>query len=561
MSDLLLYLIKVNVALVLFFLGYHFWLGKLTFYNLNRLYLIFALLFSAAYPLIPFGSWLASSQEAPATLLVTLSDWQQLPLYRETNRPGSFVVIYWFSVGICCLLFLIKLLGIGRIHVASVPNQWNQYVYRRTKENLSPFSFLNQIYFNPALYAESAYEKIFRHEQVHVMHWHSLDILLAEVALLFFWYNPFCWLIRKAIQDNIEFITDRKVLSQGMDKKSYQYSLVQIATLSPPSQIGIPFNFKNLKKRITMMNKQQSSTVELGKYVFIVPAVVLGSLVLGVSKAYDGPQLSWDASDHIIAENQINMASYAPDTNELVNEITAKSDNNKKPEGIPVTSATKTMAGNSLNLQNDPNMEDRNAIATAAATHGPSEAIESITARADTGSLGFNGTKAPDEVMTIQPQSGNNLQPRTGKPEPLYIVDGVRQKILTIEPEEIGAIHVLKGEATTAEYGDEGKNGVLLITTKSKSRVDGETASERVLIETNTTEPLGKKPLSTANFSLKPENENILVIIDGQRSPRSSLDRVNPSDIASVTVLKGDHAAQLYGNEGREGVVEIITKK
>src|SRR5690606_17108736 len=292
-----------------------------------------------------------------------------------------------------------------------------------------------------------------------------------------------------------------------------------------------------------------------------VPAVVLGSLVLGVSKAYDGPQLSWDASDHIIAENQINMASYAPDTNELVNEITAKSDNNKKPEGIPVTSATKTMAGNSLNLQNDPNMENRNAIATAAATHGPSEAIESITARADTGSLGFNGTKAPDEVMTIQPQSGNNLQPRTGKPEPLYIVDGARQKILTIEPEEICAIHVLKGEATTAEYGDEGKSGVLLITTKSKSRVDGETASERVLIETNTTEPLGKKPLSTANFSLKPENENILVIIDGQRSPRSSLDRVNPSDIASVTVLKGDHAAQLYGNEGREGVVEIITKK
>src|SRR5690606_38539547 len=140
-----------------------------------------------------------------------------------------------------------------------------------------------------------------------------------------------------------------------------------------------------------------------------------------------------------------------------------------------------------------------------------------ITARADTGSLGFNGTKAPDEVMTIQPQSGNNLQPRTGKPEPLYIVDGVRQKILTIKPEEIGAIHVLKGEAATAEYGDERKNGVLLITTKSKSRVDGETATERVLIETNTTVPLGKKPLSTANFFLKPENKIILVIIDGDR--------------------------------------------
>src|SRR5690606_3157990 len=283
MSDLTLYLIKSNVALALFYLGYHFLLRKLTFYRINRYYLLFALAFSALYPAIPFDQWFAANPGAPAQLLLTVPDWQQLELPGGTyGDPPFFWMVYWISIGLFSLLFLIKLMGIARIHSRSVPAQWDRFAYRKVKEIISPFSFWTNIYFNPLLHAENEYEKIFSHEQVHVRQLHSLDVLVAEISLIFFWYNPFCWLIRRAIQENIEFITDQKVLSLGIDKKSYQYSLLQISTLSPPSHLGNHFNFKNLKKRIIMMNKKQSSKMHLGKYVFILPAVILGSLILGV---------------------------------------------------------------------------------------------------------------------------------------------------------------------------------------------------------------------------------------------------------------------------------------
>src|SRR5690554_6187010 len=271
MSDLLLYLIKANVALVLFYLGYYLLLRKLTFYGINRYYLVFALVFSALYPSVPIESWFVPSPESPAKLLFTVSDWQQLQLPEETNFVSTAVsTAYWTSVGLFGLLFLVKLLGIGRIHFKSIPARWERFDYRKSNENISPFSFWTNIYFNPRLYTEEEYEKIFSHEQVHVTQLHSLDILLAEMSLIFFWYNPFCWMTRRAIQENIEFITDQRVLSSGIDKKSYQYSLIQISTLSPPSYLGNHFNFKNLKKRIVMMNKKQSSKMQLGKYVLII---------------------------------------------------------------------------------------------------------------------------------------------------------------------------------------------------------------------------------------------------------------------------------------------------
>src|SRR5690606_36487304 len=115
---------------------------------------------------------------------------------------NGFTVAYWVSVGLFGLLFLIKLMGIGRIHFRSTPARWDRFKYRKSKENISPFSFWPHIYFNPILYTENEYEKIFSHEQVHVRQLHSLDVLLAEISLIFFWYNPFCWMIRRAIQEN-----------------------------------------------------------------------------------------------------------------------------------------------------------------------------------------------------------------------------------------------------------------------------------------------------------------------------------------------------------------------
>jgi beta-lactamase regulating signal transducer with metallopeptidase domain len=44
-----------------------------------------------------------------------------------------------------------------------------------------------------------------------------MDIIWGEILCILNWYNPFAWLIRKSIRQNLEFIADNKVLENGID--------------------------------------------------------------------------------------------------------------------------------------------------------------------------------------------------------------------------------------------------------------------------------------------------------------------------------------------------------
>jgi TonB-dependent starch-binding outer membrane protein SusC len=56
-------------------------------------------------------------------------------------------------------------------------------------------------------------------------------------------------------------------------------------------------------------------------------------------------------------------------------------------------------------------------------------------------------------------------------------------------------------------------------------------------------------------------NSNPLFIIDGVRTSTDGMDYLNPSDIASIEILKDAASAAIYGAEGANGVVIVTTKK
>lgn len=61
------------------------------------------------------------------------------------------------------------------------------------------------------------------------------------------------------------------------------------------------------------------------------------------------------------------------------------------------------------------------------------------------------------------------------------------------------------------------------------------------------------------NRSLLGNNE-ALIVVDGYPSSRDAFDRINPDDIAEISVLKGANASALYGSDATNGVVVIRTK-
>ena len=72
---------------------------------------------------------------------------------------------------------------------------------------------------------------------------------------------------------------------------------------------------------------------------------------------------------------------------------------------------------------------------------------------------------SPDAEMIIRVRGGGSV---TGDNSPLYIVDGFPvSNINDIAPTDIETIDVLKDASSTAIYGSQGANGVVIITTKS----------------------------------------------------------------------------------------------
>ncbi len=142
--------------------------------------------------------------------------------------------------------------------------------FYQVNKNIIPFSFGNAIFLNKDLHTESELREVISHEFVHVKQKHNIDILWAEFLCLVNWYNPFAWLIKKAIRQNLEFIADDKVLETGIAKTQYQYLLLKVVGNNQFS-IAPKFNFSSLKKRIAMMNKIKTARVHLVKFVFVLP--------------------------------------------------------------------------------------------------------------------------------------------------------------------------------------------------------------------------------------------------------------------------------------------------
>jgi beta-lactamase regulating signal transducer with metallopeptidase domain len=196
--------------------------------------------------------------------------------------------IYWVGVGLMVCRFLIQIGSLyfitSRAHKVNI-DEISLYDMSHSKSN--PFSFLKRIYIDLSLYSPGDLKKIIAHETVHVRQFHTADIFLAELLSIFFWYNPFCWVLRKYLKQNLEFLADNAVAAMT-DKKDYQYTLLKVASSSSKFILISNFNFNHLKKRIFMLNRKNSPPIMILKYYFLCPVMVLAIIVLsGFNKPFN----------------------------------------------------------------------------------------------------------------------------------------------------------------------------------------------------------------------------------------------------------------------------------
>lgn len=78
------------------------------------------------------------------------------------------------------------------------------------------------------------------------------------------------------------------------------------------------------------------------------------------------------------------------------------------------------------------------------------------------------------------------------------------------------------------------------------------------LMSFNTVDVYVEKPKTIRTIT--EQTEQPLYFVDGKETSKDDFDNIVPETIASVNILKGDAAIAKYGEKGRNGVVEIVTK-
>lgn len=209
-----------------------------------------------------------------------LSEENKFSLFTNVNWLKVLFYGYLLGVLIFGLNFLIQFIGLLLIRWRNPKIKDENFTIVELSDDRPPFSFFNHIFINPSQYEWDTYEQILAHEKIHAAQRHSFDILLAELIKVTQWFNPFAWWYRRAVEDNLEYLTDSVMLHRGTQRESYQMNLLKVAVPHHPLTLGTNYNQSTLKQRIKMMNIKKSSLASSWKYLFLIPLLALSVLIL-----------------------------------------------------------------------------------------------------------------------------------------------------------------------------------------------------------------------------------------------------------------------------------------
>jgi hypothetical protein len=282
MEAIFIYFLKANGLLVTFFLAYYFLLRKETFFNKNRWFLILGLLASVLLPLITFTKtvWIEPSPVVYETASLESIPYVIVNQIEETPFDWNTFMIY--AYGIIAFVFLakmiIELFSFFRIIKFGKRTKSDQTILIDTNQNTNPFSFFKYIVFNSNMFDEEELQHIISHENIHVKEKHSIDVLLGKLFCALFWINPIMWFYRKEMLQNLEYIADDKASSIAQNRINYQKTLLKVVTNQHQLSITNQFYQSLIKKRIVMLNTNQSNQRKSWKYALILP--VLSAFIL-----------------------------------------------------------------------------------------------------------------------------------------------------------------------------------------------------------------------------------------------------------------------------------------
>ena len=158
-------------------------------------------------------------------------------------------------------------------------------------------------------------EQIIAHERMHAFQLHSLDLILIEVLVILFWFNPFIYWYRKSIREIHEYLADQAVVENGHDQIDYQKLL--LSQISDNRFIGLTsrFSYSLSKNRLKMLSMIKSKNTAKIKIALAIP-LAIGAIFFFVN-SIEGAKASKKTSD-VPINLQDTIIKYVVDEDEQV---------------------------------------------------------------------------------------------------------------------------------------------------------------------------------------------------------------------------------------------------
>ena len=537
MGMFFIYSIKVAICLAAFYLFYKLLLSRDTFHAFNRATLLLLMLLSLVLPFVNI------SVDEPTVAydgMVQIEQLLAMGVVDDGPAPsGPTLIQVLFSIYIIGVaLFLVgEICSLVRLH-RLISGKYSVTTADGIKivvidDDVAPFSWFNNIVISRSDY-ESGRSEILIHEKAHIAHRHSLDIMLCNMLLIFQWFNPAAWLLRRELQNIHEYEADEAVIQSGADASEYQLLLIRKAVGERLFSMANNLNHNSLKKRITMMLIKKSNPWNRAKILLTVPVAAVAVVAFATPKAESLSKEIEHDSNALVNSVVRSMPGTA--------EHLAMSTGEAGAAGMPAeAAATETAAADSLrgrvagvsagNSKDDGRVFD--IVEEQPRYPGGTNALmaylrDNIKYPAEAAKAGIQG-KVIVQFVVGKDGTVRDVKPiRNISPE----LDAEAVRVVAAMPKWVPGYQ--RGEAVNVRY-----------TLPVNFRMDGGPDSESQ-----------KTAGSNIAFS-----DDVYYVVDGVHVSAAELKKISADKINSIEVFKGESAVEKFGEQAKNGAIVVSTKK
>lgn len=621
-----IYSLKVAFCLIAFYLVFKLLLSKETFHTFNRWVLLLVMVVSILLP------WLKVSTAEPTAIAEGMISLESIIASAEVVNDDTqeglsaiqlLFIIYIIGIAVFFLREVVSVVRLYRLIRRGTPLTAEQASVSQhgvrvvvMKNEIAPFSWFRHVVLSEKDFRENPRE-ILTHELAHIRLGHSWDVAVCNLLIIFQWWNPAAWLLKRELQNVHEFEADEAVINRGVDAKQYQLLLIRKSVGERLFSMANNLNHQSLKKRITMMTTKKSSPWQKAKVLVALPMAALAVVAFANPDVERVAEQVETESQAVVEKAKADVAvvetaaeQQTAGKQEVADEqgknVSVKGVVVQKEDGNPIVGVAVTVRGTKIGAVTDVDgkfhidnvpvgswidvfMIDCE-IGSLQVTEQNASNLHFVIAYDGPSSSKSPGSDAFDVVEEMPVYPGgmpammdffykNMKYPKEAfdaKQEGRVIAQFVVEKdgsitdahiVKSVSPAlDAEALRIVNAMPNWTPGRQNGKPVRVKYTVPISFKLTGGETNKAKDDNVNTDNTVNNKAVKeTIEKDLALKVKNLLLVVDGKEVPESEIDKyLSPEKIQSITVIKDKAKVKaIYGNaaKGKQGAIEITMKK